>query len=377
MNSSKSRRTGRRVLMLVTDAYGGTGGIALYNRDVAQAFCLDPEVAEVVMLPRLAPNPMQPLPAKLRFEGSSLGGAFAYMRAVLRHVRSGGGFDLIYCGHINLAPVAWLASKLTGAPWMLTIYGIDAWKPAPRRIANVAMARADHVMALSDVTRQRFLKWSGVPVERTSVMHNAIHLEEFGMRPRNAALAARLGLDGRKVVMTLGRMDPAERYKGFDEILEILPRLAEKIPNITYVLAGDGADRPRLEAKAAELGVQDRARFVGFIPEQEKADLYRLADVYAMPSYGEGFGFVLIEAMACGVPTIASTEDGGREAVREGEIGRLVNPHSPDEVEAAILEATAEEKKVPEGLAYFAFPNFAQRMQSLAARLMGKAAAER
>jgi glycosyltransferase involved in cell wall biosynthesis len=355
--------------MLVTDAYGGTGGVALYNRDAIAALCLDPSVEAVVALPRVAPNPLEPTPDKLILDTSSLGGTAAYLRAFVRTLVRG-EYDFIYCGHINLAPLAWLASKLMRAPWLLAIYGIDAWKPTSRAIANLAARRADQIMAISDVTRRRFLSWCHVPEERTFVMPNAVHLEQFGIKPKNEALLRRYGLEERKVVMTVGRIDPSERYKGFDEIIELLPRLAQKVANISYMIAGDGADRPRLEAKVEQMGLRDRVVFTGRFPEEEKADLYRLADVYAMPSYGEGFGFVTIEAMACGVPAIASTEDGGREAVREGEIGRLVNPHDPDEIERAILAALAEEKRIPEGLSYFAFPNFAKRIQALVHRMM-------
>jgi glycosyltransferase involved in cell wall biosynthesis len=354
-----------RILALVTDAYGGYGGVAAYSRHVLDALAADPAVREIVTLPRAFSSPIGAVPQKVSFQTCAAGGAGAYLKTLLKSLATG-KYDLVYCAHINLAPLACLAAKLARAPWIMTIYGIDAWKPPGRRSAIFAARDADHVMALSGVTLKRFLSWCPVSEERTSVMHNAIHLEQFGMKPRNEALAERLGLRGRKIVMTLGRMDPLEKYKGFDEVMSLLPRLAEHIPKISYVLAGDGADRARLEAKAAELGVADRTVFTGFIPEHEKADLYRLADVYAMPSYGEGFGFVLIEAMACGVPTIASREDGGREAVREGMIGRLVDPHNPDDVEQAILAAFREEKHIPDGLSYFSFPNFTTRMRALA-----------
>ena len=74
-----------------------------------------------------------------------------------------------------------------------------------------------------------------------------------------------------------------------------------------------------------DLDLNSRVVFTGFIPESEKADHYRLADAYAMPSWGEGFGFVFLEAMACGVPVVASAIDGGKEAVLDGKLGFVVN----------------------------------------------------
>jgi len=74
-----------------------------------------------------------------------------------------------------------------------------------------------------------------------------------------------------------------------------------------------------------------------------------------MPSYGEGFGFVILEALACGIPVVASKVDGTSEAVRNGELGFLVDPGNPDEIRQAIIVALQDQKSVPEGLAYFSF----------------------
>jgi glycosyltransferase involved in cell wall biosynthesis len=153
---------------------------------------------------------------------------------------------------------------------------------------------------------------------------------------------------------------------GFDEVMDALPSLARDIPALVYLLVGDGTDRERLERKARELGVADRVRFTGRIAESEKADHYRLADAYVMPSRGEGFGFVLLEAMACGVPTVASRLDGGREAVRDGMLGILVDPSDPEDVKRGIREALARGRgEPPAGLDFFSFDNFASRTRRL------------
>ena len=102
-------------------------------------------------------------------------------------------------------------------------------------------------------------------------------------------------------MLTLARLSAAERYKGIDELLELMPRLLRDIPSLTYVIAGDGDDRPRLEEKARALGVGSRVVFTGYVPESEKADHFRLADTFAMTGRGEGFGIVYLEALASGV----------------------------------------------------------------------------
>lgn len=109
-----------------------------------------------------------------------------------------------------------------------------------------------------------------------------------------------------------------ERYKGHDRVLEVIPSLLERFPNLVYVIAGDGDDRLRLEKLAKDLGVHAAVRFTGRIDNNDLPDLYRMADVFVMPSTGEGFGIVFLEAMACGVPAVGSDSDGSIDALGEG-----------------------------------------------------------
>jgi glycosyltransferase involved in cell wall biosynthesis len=108
------------------------------------------------------------------------------------------------------------------------------------------------------------------------------------------------------------------------------------LPNLRYLIVGDGSDRPRLEAKARAHGLSDRIIFAGRIAETEKVAHYNLADVYVMPSHGEGFGIALIEAAACGIPVVGSSVDGSRDALLDGKLGRMVDPTKPDDLVMAI-----------------------------------------
>ncbi len=344
-----------RVLHIGTDSFGGHGGIALYNRDFIAAVASHPAVTEVVVVPRVLATAPEQLPAKVAFLEQAADGRLAYLNT-LRKLR--GPFDLVICAHVNLLPVARMFSKHP----LLMIYGIEAWKPLREMLSNRLVRRCSAVVSISDITLDRFLGWSGYE-GNSHLLPNAIRAAWYGIRPRNEELAARYRLNGKRVLMTLGRVVAAERYKGFDEVLEVMPELDD---DITYVVAGGGNDIPRLKRKAAKLSVKDRVVFTGLVPEYEKPALYNLADVYVMPSRGEGFGFVLLEAMACGVPVIASRLDGGREAVRQGELGQLVDPTSPAEIRVAITDALASgDKSIPLGLDYFSFENFEQRTHAI------------
>ncbi len=361
---------GVHILHLVTDAYGGHGGIALHNRDVLVSFAADPQVAAIVSIPRIAAAFDNAVPAKVTFDTAGTGGKRAYFANVWHHVRARRGFDAIWCGHINLAPIAWAAARLTGAPWALTIHGIDAWPRAASTRARFFASRADLIVSVSQVTLDRFRSWCPVDPARCVVVHNAIHLEDYGMAPRRADLVAKYGLAGRKVMLSFGRLDPTERYKGFDEIIDAMPALLRVQPDLTYLVAGRGDDLPRLQAKAAALGVAAQVVFTGSIDEADKADIYRLADVFALPGRGEGFGIVLLEAMACGIPAIGSSQDGSREAVRNGLIGQVINPDDPVALCAAILDAIERPKAIPAGLAHFSLTAFGTRVRAALARLI-------
>lgn len=363
---------GRRILVLLTDAYGGYGGIALANRDVIEAMCLDPTVERVVVLPRLAKLPLTgPIPDKVEFDLSALGGKGAYLRAVARAMLRG-PYDMVFCGHLNLLPLARPAATLLRAPMSLTIHGIEAWEPSRRAVSRWLARSADLVMAVSGVTLGRFRSWAPYPDEKCAVMPNAIHLDEFSVGPKNPELEARYDIAGRKVVMTFGRLAGSERYKGFDRMLECLPGMIERRPDLVYMIAGDGSDRERLEQKARDMGLAEHVRFTGMVAEEEKADHFRLADVYAMPSRGEGFGFVLLEAMACGIPSVGSTRDGTREAMREGLLGPVVDPLDDAAVIDAVIAGLDRPRARPEGLDYFTYPNFVGRLTATIGRLMDR-----
>lgn len=344
-----------RVLLLCTDSYGGHGGIALYNRDLAEALAARPDCEEVIVVPRVIRREPREIPPKITFLADAARGPLSYMRAVARARRANP--DVVICGHVNLLPVACTIARRP----LLMVYGIEAWKRLPMR-SNQLLHRCAAIVSISEVTRDRLLGWSRY-AGKTHLLPNAIHAEDYGIHAKRAELVALYGLEGKRVLLTVGRLESEERYKGFDEVLEVLPNLPS---DVVYVIAGTGNDRARLERKAARLGVGERVVFTGFFPDEQKLDLYSLADVYVMPSRGEGFGFVFLEALASGVPAIGSKLDGGREALRGGELGLLVDPTNPAEIEAAIRELlTSRERAIPSGLEYFSFRNFVARAAAI------------
>ncbi|MBI3316136.1 MAG: glycosyltransferase family 4 protein [Candidatus Omnitrophica bacterium] len=312
-----------KILALVTDTFGYSGGIAQFNRDLLGSLASLRDSFEVVVLPRR--------------NGTVLKEARTfYSLKAFDVLRRQGPFQLIFCGHIFMAPLALFLSRVFRKPFVLCLYGVEGWKK-PGRCARWAAERADRVIAISRHTRRKFLSWANIEPWRVKVLPCVVS-EKFGPGPKRGDLLDRFGLKGKKIILTVSRLAAGERYKGHEKVFAVLPRLAEQYPDLAYVIVGDGDDRVRLEETAGRLGISDKVFFTGSIDSSEIADIYRLADVFVMPSVGEGFGIAFLEAVASGVPVIGGRGDGGFDALLEGRLGRLVDPENSRELEQALRD---------------------------------------
>ncbi|MDP1908993.1 MAG: glycosyltransferase, partial [Hyphomicrobium sp.] len=148
------------------------------------------------------------------------------------------------------------------------------------------------------------------------------------------ALRVAWELQGKRILLSVGRMSAEERYKGHDRVVAALPALLKDGFDVVYVVVGEGDDHARLRALAQQVGVADRVRFVGVLDPATLIEAYRMADLFVMPSTGEGFGNAFLEAMACGTPALGLDVAGARDALADGELGTLTT-------EAQLTEALA------------------------------------
>ena len=354
-----------RFLAIVPEAFGGFGGIAVYNRDFLTALSELPSCEKVTVLPRLIRHAGATLPLRIELLEKAANSRVRYVYELARVLIKRDPYDVVLCGHINLLPLAVVASRLLGAKQVLLIYGIDAWKPTGRRLSDRLVTCADLVISISRITKQRFLSWAFLDDNQVHLLPNAIHMEEYGVGEKPHYLEQRYGLEGKKVLMTLARLQKNEGQKGVDEMVEILPQLLAEEENLIYLIAGDGDDRQRLEQKVASLGLNKHVVFAGRVLEAEKADHYRLADVFVMPGRQEGFGFVFLEAMASGIPVVASSLDGSREAVLDGELGEHADPDDREALKAAIRRALSRPRRIPDKLTFFSYNRFRERLQNI------------
>jgi phosphatidyl-myo-inositol dimannoside synthase len=336
MNSSPT------MLALVTDAFGERGGIAQYNRDFLGALAETGAVSSITVMPRQAsdlfvlPERIEQTPAR----PSRIGYSIAALRtALLRPI------DLIFCGHLFMAPLAALIARLKRAKLVVQTHGIEAWS-RPSKAQRSALEAADLVLCVSRHTRAAVLSWAAIAPERVLVVPDTVR-EAFTPGDGSTQRAA-LALEGKRVLLTVGRMDRRERYKGHDRVIAAISNLVANGHDICYVVVGEGADRIRLETLARDAGVSERVRFLGQVGLETLVEIYRMADLFVMPSTGEGFGVVFLEAMASGTPALGLGVAGASDALVDGQLGMAV---AEDELPHAIDRALAGARPESDALA--------------------------
>lgn len=367
----------RVVIALVADAYGGRGGIAQYNRYFLKAVCSQQAVGRVIALPRAIRYQIEELPKKIEYVAWAAGGLFSYALAVMSLLVSIKRADLIICGHLHLLPFAKLLQIKYGCRIVPLTYGIEAWKPTRHYFSNWLCRNLDGFISIRRLTAELLISWAKPKNAHYYYLPNCVEPAAFGLAPKRSDLIERYGLRNMKVVMTAGRIDsmPSELCKGFDEVLTALPKLAGRVSNIKYLIMGDGTDIVRLETLASSLGVRDRVVFTGYVSEADKADHYRLADVFAMPGSSPNFDtypfrFVFLEALACGVPVVGARVESHAEA-SDPDVQELivqVDPKDTDDIVRGILLAMKSAGKgIKNAMTKFYYDEFeAQTCRALA-----------
>ncbi len=349
-------------LALVTDAFGSLGGIAQYNRDLIKALAEIPGADRIVVLPRLGDASGATLPRAVR-QLKAQGNRLSYSLAALHAAARLGPFDFVFCGHVHLAPLAAFLASLLNVPLWLQLHGKEAWDDM-RRSERWSAERARLITSVSRYTRRRFLSLAGVAPSCVRVLPNTV---DGGFCPgaKSDVLLDRYGLRGKRVLLTVGRLDPNERLKGHDRVIEVLPAIVTAAPDTVYLIAGHGADRTRLEALAQSLGVADNVVFAGMVAPDELPRLYRLADLFVMPSAQEGFGIVFLEAAASGLRSIGGNVDGSIDALADGTIGITIDPNDGEALVRAIRTGLDGGGPDPSGVDRFGFENFAGHVRDL------------
>lgn len=325
-----------RILALITDGFGGHGGIAQYNRDFLTALAQTDSVGEIVAALRQGQAKRDALPPKVR-ELPATFNKIGYSLRAIGAAATQGPFDIVFCGHIAHAPVAAVIARNLGVPLWLQLHGIDAWTCPPLPV-RWGVEQSDLVTVVSRYTKRKFLAWANIHPERVRVLPNTVS-DRFVPGTKSRQLLERYGLDGKRILLTVSRISLDDRYKGHHRVLAVMPDLLRSFPDLVYVIAGDGNGRERLEDLAHEQELGNSIKFIGKVDDADLPDLYRAADVFVMPSTKEGFGIVFLEAMRSGVPVVGGNGDGSMDPLRDGAACYAVSCDDRGELSEAIRSA--------------------------------------
>ncbi len=357
------------ILYLVPDLVNRQSGIARHSRTVCRAL-LDAQVALTVVAlldqSDAADEAVSSFPSLIYHpcHGSKSEFTWQSFKAMIDSRP-----DIVLLAHPNFAPLGWLLARLVGACWLSFVHGIDAWeplKPARRK----ALQRADRILSISHFTAEKAAQANQIPSAKIRILHNCLD-PQFECRPPIPCSNGSLNM------LTVARLNGADNRKGHIYVIQAMPQLLARFPNLTYHIIGDGPRRSELERLAIQEGVADAVHFCGQVSEEDLRRHYASDDIFLMPSRQEGFGLAFLEAMSQGLPVIGGNLDATSEVVADGETGFLVNPTSVDSIVAAASRLLGDERlrlqmgqaAVQHVAAHFNFNSFCEKLIGYLAEL--------
>jgi phosphatidylinositol alpha-1,6-mannosyltransferase len=252
--------------------------------------------------------------------------------------------QIVQLATINDGPLGLFLDQWFKIPFVVYAHGNEilralhgSWEK-PR----IALRLAARIFANSHFTRDLVCR-ANVDPAKVDIIHPGCDVERFQPRKANAEFRRRLlgNRDKDRVILTVGSL---VARKGSDMVIRALPLVLQKIPNVTYLIVGNGPYRAQLEKLAVEMKVQDRVVFAGQVNNEDLCDVYAIGDVFIMPSREqqdlcdvEGFGIVFIEANACGLPVIGGRSGGISDAVLDGSTGLVVRPEDVNEIAQSLV----------------------------------------
>jgi len=259
--------------------------------------------------------------AKARFVLSAIGKARRTPRE---------GTPIILAAHPHLAlPAAWIQRLRPDFKTVVMSHGIEVWKPlASRRLR--ALQKASLLTAPSSYTARKMAGEQNIPESKIRRLPWPLSPDFIKLAEHPGELPLPRSFPRGRIILTVGRWAARERYKGVDALIVAIARLRTAVPDVQLVAVGSGDDLSRLRSVAAEQQVADGVHFLEGLSQRELAACYAAAEIFALPSTGEGFGLVFLEAMAFGKPVVGADAGGIPDLIRDGSNGLLIPPNDPD-----------------------------------------------
>lgn len=209
------------------------------------------------------------------------------------------------------------------------------------------LAHADAVISVSRFTRDALKRLMQVDPAKVTLIPNGVNLERFQVRDVPPGLAARYGVMGKRVLLSVGRL---VARKGADHLIEAMPQILQVCPDVHLLIAGDGPMQSKLEVRIQSLQLQESVTLLGSVSDRDLDGLYALAHAFALPNREmpdgdtEGFGLVFLEANACGKPVVAGQAGGAPDAVTDQVNGLAVDGNSIGAIAKAVCSLFTDEK---------------------------------
>jgi phosphatidyl-myo-inositol dimannoside synthase len=243
---------------------------------------------------------------------------------------------IVLAAHPNLAPpAAWMKRLAPEMKVIVMAHGVEVWQQLPAR-RRAALLSADIVLAASTSTIQKLTEVQGVSPEKIKKNPWPLDPDVLNMADAPEAPAPPKGFPPSPVILAVGRWSASEKYKGADDLIHALAQLRGAFPGLNLVAVGAGDDLPRLKQIAADLGVASSVHFLTGLSKADLAACYAHADIFALPSTGEGFGLVFLEAMAFAKPIVAAAAGGSTDLVEDSVNGILIPPRDQAALTAAL-----------------------------------------
>jgi len=247
--------------------------------------------------------------------------------------------DIVHAHLFNASRASHFLAKLAGVRITIeTNHVREAWRKGTLKtwyaIDRLFARFTDCIIAVSKANAAYLSEVKGIARGKIRVVQNGIDTRAFDVRGRPASsIKAALGIpDGAPLVTVIARLEP---QKGHIYLLEAVPEIIKKYPDVVFLLAGDGILASELKAQASRLKIDNNVIFAGFRSDARR--LLSSSDIFLLPSLWEGLPLVVIEASAAAIPVIATAVDGTPEVVRDGETGILIEPRNPVVITESVL----------------------------------------
>ena len=255
---------------------------------------------------------------------------------------------LVVCDQADTAIIGLILKRLFHTSYVVFAYGAEFADKRLLRLKRRALREAACVIGCSADSARRAGKFADLPEGGClTFVYPGVDAERFTEGDRDRG-RERWGLQGKRVLLTVARLDASEAYKGHDVVIRALPKIAQRFPDVAYLIVGDGTLRRRLEILAGEVGMAGNVVFTGNISDSDIPDAYAASDLMVMVSHEsnagmtEGFGIVYLEAAAAGLPVVYAPSGGAAEAVIDLITGLAADPHDISDIADKVCRLLAE-----------------------------------